>query len=171
MANRVAMSIGLDTKPPNLFRGDYMQWTDIFLDFVSRRDLADSIMRSITEGPKVIMQTIPAIESATGEIVKEAKESVKEKSKYTSKGNAIAKGDLLCRSFILQGIMNDIYTSIDSYKHPGKAMWDQIEKIMMGSNVGNQMKMTNCITSYENFKAKEDEMLKDTYQRFVKNSK
>ncbi|KAI3669251.1 hypothetical protein L6452_40478 [Arctium lappa] len=46
-------------------------------------------------------------------------------------------------------------------------MWDQMQKMMMGSKVGNQMKVANCINSYEEFKAKENESLEDTYERFV----
>ncbi|KAI3758691.1 hypothetical protein L6452_06262 [Arctium lappa] len=46
-------------------------------------------------------------------------------------------------------------------------MWDQLEKMMMGSKIGNQMKVANCINNYEEFKAKEGESLEATYDRFV----
>ncbi|KAI3672703.1 hypothetical protein L6452_38800 [Arctium lappa] len=42
-----------------------------------------------------------------------------------------------------------------------------LQKMMMGSKVGNQMKVANCINSYEEFKAKENESLEETYERFV----
>lgn len=45
-------------------------------------------------------------------------------------------------------------------------MWDQLEKMMQGSKIGNQMKTTICLNSYEKFKAKEEETLKQTYDRF-----
>ncbi|KAJ9557404.1 hypothetical protein OSB04_012018 [Centaurea solstitialis] len=45
-------------------------------------------------------------------------------------------------------------------------MWDQIEKQMLGTSVGTQMKVTNIIKRYEQFKAREDEKLDDTYERF-----
>ncbi|KAI3697842.1 hypothetical protein L6452_30940 [Arctium lappa] len=46
-------------------------------------------------------------------------------------------------------------------------MWDQLRKMMLGSKVGNQMKVANCINNYEEFKAKANEILEDTYERFV----
>ncbi|KAI3758801.1 hypothetical protein L6452_06373 [Arctium lappa] len=77
------------------------------------------------------------------------------------------EADKQARSLLLQSIPNDIYIKIDSYKGNAKKMWDQLQNMMMGSKVGNQMKVANCINSYEEFKAKENESLEDTYERFV----
>ncbi|KAI3771131.1 hypothetical protein L6452_02289 [Arctium lappa] len=38
---------------------------------------------------------------------------------------------------------------------------------MMGSKIGHQIKVSNCINNYEEFKAKENESLEDTYERFT----
>ncbi|KAI3718203.1 hypothetical protein L6452_19065 [Arctium lappa] len=46
-------------------------------------------------------------------------------------------------------------------------MWDQMEKMMMGSKIGNQIKVANCINNYEEFKAKAGKSLEETYERFV----
>ncbi|KAI3771276.1 hypothetical protein L6452_02436 [Arctium lappa] len=43
----------------------------------------------------------------------------------------------------------------------------ELQKMMFGSKVGNQMKVANYINNYEEFKAKENESLEDTYERFV----
>ncbi|KAJ9552476.1 hypothetical protein OSB04_016521 [Centaurea solstitialis] len=56
----------------------------------------------------------------------------------------------------LLGLPNDIYFTINSHNSTGKETWDQIEKHMLGTSVGTQMK----------FKAREDEKLDDTYERF-----
>ncbi|KAI3665028.1 hypothetical protein L6452_43644 [Arctium lappa] len=71
------------------------------------------------------------------------------------------------RSLLLQSIPNEIYINIDSYKAIAKKMWDQLEKMMMGSKIGNQMKVANCINNYEEFKAKARGSLEETYERFV----
>ncbi|KAI3692465.1 hypothetical protein L6452_32281 [Arctium lappa] len=78
-----------------------------------------------------------------------------------------AKGDKLAKSYILQGIPNEIYVKIDSYKASGKKMWDQLEKMMLGSKVGNQLKISNCLNNYEEFKGRVGESLEGTYDRFV----
>ncbi|KAJ9542388.1 hypothetical protein OSB04_028894 [Centaurea solstitialis] len=76
------------------------------------------------------------------------------------------KADKLAKSFMLLGLPNDIYFTIDSHNSTGKEMWDQIEKQMLGTSVGTQMKVTNIIKRYEQFKARDDEKLDDTYERF-----
>ncbi|KAJ9561693.1 hypothetical protein OSB04_006853 [Centaurea solstitialis] len=55
----------------------------------------------------------------------------------------------------------------ESYDESAKSIWDQLQKIMMGSKVGNQMRITNLMDRYENFRMKEDESLEEAYDRFV----
>ncbi|KAJ9542881.1 hypothetical protein OSB04_029387 [Centaurea solstitialis] len=61
----------------------------------------------------------------------------------------------------------DVAEKKDSYDESAKSIWDQLQKIMMGSKVGNQMRVTNLMDRYENFRMKEDETLEETYDRFV----
>ncbi|KAI3747006.1 hypothetical protein L6452_09448 [Arctium lappa] len=46
-------------------------------------------------------------------------------------------------------------------------MWDQLEKMMLGSKIGNQLKISNCLHSFEEFKGRTGETLEGTYDRFV----
>ncbi|KAI3729786.1 hypothetical protein L6452_18454 [Arctium lappa] len=134
-------------KPLILFKGEYEQWKDMFLDFINRHANGDNIKRSVEEGPMIpITMEIPDDGSSDSE-----------------DGNA----DKQARYLLLQSIPNEIYIKIDSYKATTKKMWDQLEKMMVGSKVGNQMKVANCINTYEEFKAKRGESLEDTYDRFV----
>ncbi|KAI3672747.1 hypothetical protein L6452_38845 [Arctium lappa] len=87
--------------------------------------------------------------------------------KYLDEQKSRYKADKQARSLVLQSIPNEIYIKIDSYKAITKKMWDQVEKMMMGSKIGNRMKVANCINSYEEFKAKDGEILEETYERFV----
>ncbi|KAJ9544612.1 hypothetical protein OSB04_024319 [Centaurea solstitialis] len=72
--------------------------------------------------------------------------------------------DRLARSFMIRVLPND--TSIDTHNNIGKEIWDEIEKHMMGTSVGTQVKVTRCIKRYECLKAKESELLEATYERF-----
>ncbi|KAI3665285.1 hypothetical protein L6452_43909 [Arctium lappa] len=76
------------------------------------------------------------------------------------------EAEKLAKSYLLQSLANDIYACIDSFKDSSKKMWDQIEKMMMGSHINNQLKVTNCITRYDGFKARKGETLTETYERF-----
>ena len=42
-------------------------------------------------------------------------------------------------------------------------MWDEIEKQMRGTKVGERIKVANALTSYDGFKAREGELLESTY--------
>ncbi|KAJ9545673.1 hypothetical protein OSB04_025380 [Centaurea solstitialis] len=164
MTTREALAIGSDTKPPVLFRGDYNMWRDRFLDFIDRRDLGEYIRLSLKEGPKVFTEEKPAQPDsdppvAAHTVIKKFEEmTVEEKNRH--------KADKLAKSFMLLGLPNDIYFTIDSHNSTGKEMWDQIEKQMLGTSVGTQTKVTNIIKRYEQFKARDDEKLDDTYERF-----
>ena len=164
MASRDALAIGTDTKPPVLFRGDYPQWRDRFLDFIERHECYEQILASLEEGPAQFWQDVPAMPNADPPVP--AGRTLKEKDKYSAEEKNRAKGDQLAKTYLLQSLPNDIYTSIDSYKATAKGMWDQIENMMVGTKVGNQLKVTNCINNYEDFKAKEGESLTETYNRY-----
>ncbi|KAJ9543634.1 hypothetical protein OSB04_023341 [Centaurea solstitialis] len=164
MTTREALAIGSDTKPPVLFRGDYNMWRDRFLDFIDRQDLGEYIRLSLKEGPKVFTEEKPAQPDsdppvAAHTVIKKFEDmTVEEKNRH--------KADKLAKSFMLLGLPNDIYFTIDSHNSTGKEMWDQIEKQMLGTSVGTQMKVTNIIKQYEQFKARDDEKLDETYERF-----
>ncbi|KAJ9553545.1 hypothetical protein OSB04_017590 [Centaurea solstitialis] len=139
MTTREALAIGSDTKPPVLFRGDYNMWRDRFLDFIDRQDLGEYIRLSLKEGPKVFTEEKPAQPDsdppvAAHTVLKKFKDmTVEEKNRH--------KADKLAKSFMLLGLPNDIYFTIDSHNSTGKEMWDQIEKQMLGTSVGTQMKL------------------------------
>ena len=44
-------TISSDTNPPVLFRGDYSQWKDRFLDFIERQEHGEEMLDSIMNGP------------------------------------------------------------------------------------------------------------------------
>ncbi|KAJ9551501.1 hypothetical protein OSB04_015546 [Centaurea solstitialis] len=164
MTTREALAIGSDTKPPVLFRGDYNMCRDRFLDFIDRQDLGEYIRLLLKEGPKVFTEEKPAQPDsdppvAAHTVLKKFEDmTVEEKNRH--------KADKLAKSFMLLGLPNDIYFTIDSHNSTGKEMWDHIEKQMLGTSVGTQMKVTNIIKRYEQFKARDEEKLDETYERF-----
>ncbi|KAI3758991.1 hypothetical protein L6452_06564 [Arctium lappa] len=163
--SREALVIGTDVKPPILFKGEYEQWKDRFLDFIDRHDLGDYIRKSLKEGIMTPPTKVLTVAGKNGE--EEETEYKLPIGEYSEDQLKRHKGDKLTRSFILQGIPNEIYVKIDSYNATGKQMWDQLEKMMIGSKVGNQLKVSNCLNNYEHFKAKVGESLEATYDRFV----
>ncbi|KAI3707315.1 hypothetical protein L6452_25729 [Arctium lappa] len=160
MTSREALAIGTNTKPPVLFRGEYEQWKDRFLNFIKRHELGEFIGKSIEEGIMKPVTTTRMVGTVPTQYDLKYHELDDDNLKR-------AKGDRLSKSYILQGILNEIYVKIDSYKASGKEMWDQLEKMMLGSKVGNQLKISNCLNNYEEFKGRAGESLEGNYDRFV----
>ncbi|KAI3672631.1 hypothetical protein L6452_38727 [Arctium lappa] len=160
MTSREALAIGTDTKPPVLFKGEYEQWKDRFLNFIDRHELGDYIRTSIEEGIMTPPMTTRVIDNVPTQVELKYHELQDDNLRR-------AKGDKLSKSYILQGIPNEIYVKIDSYKASGKEMWDQLEKMMLGSKIGNQLKISNCLNNYEEFRGRVGETLEETYDRFV----
>ncbi|KAI3733787.1 hypothetical protein L6452_13243 [Arctium lappa] len=160
MTSREALAIGTDTKPPVLFKGEYEQWKDRFLNFIDRHELGDYIRTSIEEGIMTPPMTTRVIDNVPTQVELKYHELQDDNLRR-------AKCDKLSKSYILQGIPNEIYVKIDSYKASGKEMWDQLEKMMLGSKIGNQLKISNCLNNYEEFRGRVGETLEETYDRFV----
>ncbi|KAI3672785.1 hypothetical protein L6452_38885 [Arctium lappa] len=163
MNSRDALAIGSDQKPPVLFRGEYPQWHDRFMNFIEAKSNYEDIYKCLTEGPQDWpMKVVPA-NPAEGWPERQIRKSIGD---FTTKEKEMYEEEKLAKSYLLQSLPNDIYACIDSFKDSSKKMWDQIEKMIMGSHINNQLKVTNCITRYDGFKARKGETLTETYERF-----
>nr|GEY41574.1 hypothetical protein [Tanacetum cinerariifolium] len=71
----------------------------------------------------------------------------------------------IARSLLIQGLLNDIYSLIDSNK-TAKDLWDALARHMLGFEYGEQDRKAAVLYEYETFKATEGELLLDTYIRY-----
>ncbi|KAJ9553149.1 hypothetical protein OSB04_017194, partial [Centaurea solstitialis] len=123
---------------------------------VWRKKDGDKFLHSILHGP----HPIPVTTVDGREVPKDFTEmDVAERERYMI--------DVEAQNYLIQAIPNEIFRKLDSYDESAKSIWDQLQKIMMGSKVGNQMRITNLMDRYENFRMKEDESLEETYDGFV----
>ncbi|KAJ9538026.1 hypothetical protein OSB04_030759 [Centaurea solstitialis] len=150
------MSMGSETKAPVLFKDEYELWVSRFKLYIRRKKDGDKILHSILHGP----HPIPVTTLDGKQVPKEYSEmDVAERERFMI--------DVEAQNCLIQAIPNEIFRKLDSYDESAKSIWDQLQKIMMGSKVGNQMRVTNLMDRYENFRMKEDETLEETYDRFV----
>ena len=103
-----------------------------FLDFIDRQELGSDILKSLQEGPTEFYVDIPAVPDGYPTIP--ARRVLQDPSKRTDKEKNRQKADKLPRSYLLQGMTNEIYTNIDSHKI-AIAMWDEISKQMQGTHM------------------------------------
>ncbi|KAJ9553229.1 hypothetical protein OSB04_017274 [Centaurea solstitialis] len=153
---REDMAMGSDSKAPVLFKDEYELWVTRFRLYVKRKDKGNLILKSIEYGTK----PLPTHMVQGVRVVKEFEDmDDAEKAQYLI--------DLEAQNCLIQAIPNDIYRKLDSYDDSAKSIWDHLEKIMLGSKVGNQLRITTLMDKYENFKMKDGESLEDAYDRFV----
>nr|GFC61932.1 hypothetical protein [Tanacetum cinerariifolium] len=91
---------------------------------------------------------------------------LKDKSMWSDQEKRIQKIDRLARSLLNKGLLNDIYSLIDSNK-TSKDLWDALARHMLGCEYGEQDRKAAVLYEYETFKATERELLLDTYIRYL----
>nr|GFB42861.1 hypothetical protein [Tanacetum cinerariifolium] len=77
---------------------------------------------------------------------------LKDKSMWSDQKKKIQKIDCLARSLLIQGLLNDIYSFIDSNKI-AKDLWDALARHMLGFEYGEQDRKAAVLYEYETFKA------------------
>ncbi|KAJ9536644.1 hypothetical protein OSB04_un000193 [Centaurea solstitialis] len=135
---REDLAMGSDSKAPVLFKDEYELWVARFRLFIKRKDKGNLILKSIDYGAK----PLPTHLVNGIRVVKEVEEMDEaEKTQYLI--------DLEAQNCLIQAIPNDIYRKLDSYDDSAKSIWDQLEKIMLGSKVGNQLRITALMDKLE----------------------
>jgi len=84
------------------------------------------IWKSIEEGPT----PLPTI-------VVDGKTIKKPLNGYTFEGKSQYFADIEAQHSLVHSLTNEVYKKLDSYQDSSKEIWDQLEKIILGSKVGN----------------------------------
>ncbi|KAJ9545484.1 hypothetical protein OSB04_025191 [Centaurea solstitialis] len=130
------MSMGSETKAPVLFKDEYELWVSRFKLYIRRKKDGDKILHSILHGP----HPIPVTTLDGRQVPKDFSEmDVAERERFMI--------DVEAQNCLIQAIPNEIFRKLDSYDESAKSIWDQLQKIMMGSKVGNQMRFINNLSS------------------------
>nr|GFA29105.1 hypothetical protein [Tanacetum cinerariifolium] len=127
--SRDVIMVGLTMRIPLLYRGEYSQWREQFMNYLEEQMVGKAMINSIQNGD----QPLPTAEE-----------------KKTRKIDRIAK------YLLIQGLPNDIYSLIDSNK-TAKDLWDAFERQMRGSEYPEQDRKAAILYEYETFKATEGE--------------
>ncbi|GKE26262.1 hypothetical protein Tco_1441646 [Tanacetum coccineum] len=74
--------------------------------------------------------------------------------------------DITMMNFILQGIPNDIYNSVDACKN-AQQMWERIRRLMHGCEKTKQQRYARLVDEFDIFFAVEGESLSFVYERLT----
>nr|GEY72363.1 hypothetical protein [Tanacetum cinerariifolium] len=149
--SRDVLTVGSTMRIPLLYRGEYSQWVNRFMNYLEEQTDGEAMINSIKNGdqplPRVTQVSIARTTSIEQPPLKE-------------------KIDRLARSLLIQRLSNDIYSLIDSNK-TAKDLWDALARHLLGSEYGEQDRKAAVLYEYETFKATEEELLIDTYIRYL----
>nr|GEZ29313.1 hypothetical protein [Tanacetum cinerariifolium] len=95
--SRDLLTIGSTMRISLLYRGEYSQWVERFMNYLEEQTDGEAMINSIKN----------------------------DKSMWSDKEKRVQKIDRLARSPLIQGLLNDIYSLIDSNK-TAKDLWDAL---------------------------------------------
>nr|GEY65884.1 hypothetical protein [Tanacetum cinerariifolium] len=136
--SRDVITVGSTMRISLLYRGEYSQWRERFMNYLEEQIDGEAMINSIHNDPKF----------------------------WTAEEKTTRKIDCLARSLLIQGIPNDIYSLIDS-NETAKDLWDDLKRQIRGSEYGEQDRKAAILYECETFKAIEGEQLLDTYLRYL----
>nr|GEZ02297.1 hypothetical protein [Tanacetum cinerariifolium] len=133
--SRDVLTVGSTMRIPLLYRGEYSQWVEGFMNYLEEQTDGEAMINSIKNGDQPLPLSIAGTSSTE-------QPPLKDKSMWSDQEKRIQKIERLARSLLIQGLPNDIYSLIDSNK-TAKGLWDALARHMLGFEYGEQdMKAT-----------------------------
>nr|GEZ64011.1 hypothetical protein [Tanacetum cinerariifolium] len=111
--SRDVLTVGSIMRLPLLYRGEYSQWIERFMNYLEEQTDGEAMINSIKNGdqplPRVTQVSIAGTSSTE-------QHPLKDKFMWSDQEKRIQKINRLARSLLIQGLSNDIYSLIDSNK-------------------------------------------------------
>nr|GEW79400.1 hypothetical protein [Tanacetum cinerariifolium] len=135
--SRDVITVGSTMRIPLLYRGEYSQWRERFMNYLEEQTNGEAMINSIQNGD----QPFPVIAQVSlAKTTQMAPPTLKDPKFSTAEEKKTRKIDHL---------------------------WDALERQMRGSEYGEQDRKAAILYEYETFKAIEGEQLLDTYLRHL----
>nr|GEV33648.1 hypothetical protein [Tanacetum cinerariifolium] len=161
--SRDVLTVGSTMRIPLLYRGEYSQWVEMFMNYLEEQMDGEAMINSIKNGDQPLTRVTQVSIAGT---TSTEQPPLKDKSMWSDQEKRVQKIDRLARSLLIQGLLNDIYSLIDNNK-TAKDLWDALVRHMLDSKYGEQDRKAAVLYEYETFKATEGELLLDTYIRYL----
>nr|GEW00990.1 hypothetical protein [Tanacetum cinerariifolium] len=132
--SRDVLTVGSTMTIPLLYRGEYSQWVERFMNYLEEQTDGKAMINSIKNGdqplPRVTQVSIARTTSTE-------QPPLKDKSMWSDQEKRVQKIDRLAISLLIYGLPNDIYSLIDNNK-TAKDLWDALARHMLGFEYGEQ---------------------------------
>nr|GEZ79184.1 retrovirus-related Pol polyprotein from transposon TNT 1-94 [Tanacetum cinerariifolium] len=137
--SRDVITVGSTMRIPLLYRGEYSQWRERFMNYLEEQTDGEAMINSIQNGD----QPLPVIAqvSLVG-TTQNAHPTLKDLKFWTAEEKKTRKIDRLARSLLIQGLPNDIYSLIDS-NETANDLWDALESCVTSDPLALVAEKTN----------------------------
>ena len=133
---------GSDNHLPMLSRGSYTQWPSPMQHFIEDKPEGDLIWHCIQHG-LYKRREVTVLSTSDPPTTR-----IQEDSDLTDVEKAQIKADKRVIHLVLQGLPNEIFSSVDSYPN-AKTIWEAVERLMQEKEVGKQEKDVLYLWEYE----------------------
>nr|GEW88236.1 hypothetical protein [Tanacetum cinerariifolium] len=128
--SRDVLTVGSTMRISVLYRGEYSQWVERFMNYLEEQIYGEAMINSIKNGDQPLPRVTQV--SIAGNTSTE-QPPLKDKSTWSDQEKRVQKIDRLARSLLIQGLSNDIYSLIDSNK-TAKDLWDALVRHMLANS-------------------------------------
>nr|GEV15059.1 ribonuclease H-like domain-containing protein [Tanacetum cinerariifolium] len=142
--SRDVITVGLTMRISLLYRGEYSQWRERFMNYLEEQTDGETMIKSIQNGDQPLPVVAPVSLAGTAQT---ASPTLKDPKFWTAEEKKTQKIDRLARSLLIQGLPNDIYSLIES-NETTKDLWDALERKMHGSEYGEQDRKAAILKFY-----------------------
>nr|GFC85466.1 hypothetical protein [Tanacetum cinerariifolium] len=111
--SRDVLTVSFTMMIPLLYRGEYSQWVERFMNYLEEQTDGEVMINSIKNGDKPLPR-VTQVSIAGSSSTKQP--PPKDKSMWSDQEKIIQKIDRLARSLLIQGLPNDIYSLINSHR-------------------------------------------------------
>nr|GEY92891.1 hypothetical protein [Tanacetum cinerariifolium] len=127
--SRDVITVSSTIRIPLLYRGEYSQWRERFMNYLEEQTDGEAMINSIhnDDQPLLVIAQVSLAGTAHN-----APPTLKDPKFWTAEEKKTQKIDRLARSLLIQGLPNDIYSLIDS-NETAKDLCDALERQMRGS--------------------------------------
>nr|GEU58033.1 hypothetical protein [Tanacetum cinerariifolium] len=156
---------GLENRPPMLNKDNYVSWSSRIIKHARSRPNGKMIIGSIENGPYVRRMIATPAELDLHVLVPE---SFHEQTDEELTENDLKRMDADDQAIqtILLGLPEEVYAAVDSYE-TAKEIWEHVQKIMKGSDIGEQEKKAKLFNEWENFTSTDGESIESYYHHFM----
>ncbi|GJS51985.1 hypothetical protein Tco_0625347 [Tanacetum coccineum] len=142
-----------------LEKRNYIPWESRFRRFLDNKlEDGERMWNSIQNGP----YKRPTVVNPTNPTVP----ILEPLSKMTEGNKKQYIADVRVMNYLLQAIPNDIYNSVHACKN-AKEMWEQIKRLMHGSEITTHVRHSRLMDEFDKFAAKEGESLGSVHERLI----